>query len=163
MKTSRACAAGLLACVATLVGCDHATKLAAETALRDRASIDLVPGVLDLGYHENRDVAFNALDRLALHPSSWVLVAFAVVATIAILGAWVRRRRASLPELLGFPLVVAGAIGNGIDRAVRGHVIDFIHVRFWPVFNVADVLVVIGVALLVLASRHWRRAPVPPA
>jgi signal peptidase II len=54
---------------------------------------------------------------------------------------------------------VAGAIGNVLDRAARGHVIDFIHVRFWPVFNVADVLVVVGVGVLLLAAARSRAAP----
>jgi signal peptidase II len=141
-----------VACVATLVGCDHATKIAAETALRDRPPLQLVHGVVDLSYTENRDVAFDALARLSLHPASWLLVAFAIAATATVVGFWVRRRRASWPEHVGFACVVAGAIGNLLDRAARGHVIDFIHVRFWPVFNVADVLVVVGVGVLVWAS-----------
>ena len=155
MKPSRLCLAGLLACVAALVGCDHATKLAAESALRDHAAVSIVPGVLELAYTENRDVAFDGFARLALHPSAWLLVAFGVVMTAALLSAWIRRRRAPWPVHAGFALVLAGAIGNLIDRAAWGHVIDFIHVRHWPVFNVADVLVVVG-GVLLLGSRRAR-------
>ena len=54
----------------------------------------------------------------------------------------------------GFACIVAGALGNALDRATRGHVVDFIHVHFWPVFNVADILVVAGIAILAL----WRVA-----
>jgi signal peptidase II len=79
--------------------------------------------------------------------------------TAAVIGAWVRRRRAGWREHVGFICVVAGAIGNVLDRAARGHVIDFIHVRFWPVFNVADVLVVLGVGLLLWAASRARAAP----
>ena len=160
---SALCFAGLVACVASLVGCDHATKIAAESALRDRPPLQLVRGVVDLSYTENRDVAFDAMARLSLHPTSWMLVAFAVATTAAVIGFWVRRRRASWPEHAGFACIVAGAVGNVLDRAARGHVIDFIHVRFWPVFNVADVLVVVGVGLLTWAA--WRpssRAPRQP-
>jgi signal peptidase II len=141
----------LLGCVAGLVGCDHATKLAAESTLRSHGPVDIVPGVVDLAYTENRDVAFDALSRLSLHPSSVLLVGLALAMTAAVVGLWVSRRRARWPEHAGFAMVVAGALGNAIDRATRGHVIDFVHVRFWPVFNVADVLVVLGVAVLVLA------------
>jgi signal peptidase II len=131
-----------------LVGCDHASKRAAEAALRNRAPVSIVRNVVDLSYAENRDVAFNALSRLSLHVPAWALTAFTVMATLAVLIAWIQRRPARWPEQVGFALVLAGAIGNGLDRLVRGHVVDFIHVRFWPVFNVADVLIVSGAALL---------------
>jgi signal peptidase II len=161
MKPSRACALALLACVACLVGCDHATKLAAETALRDRAPVSVVPGVMDLAYTENHGVAFSALERLSIHPPAWLLFVVALVTTSALVALWVRRRRARWPVHAGFALVVAGALGNALDRVARGHVVDFIHVRFWPVFNVADVLVVAGGMLLLLV--HARSSRPPPA
>jgi signal peptidase II len=150
MQRSRACLLALLLCVACLVGCDHATKLAAETALRDHAPMHVWPGVMDLAYTENHGVAFSALERLSLHPPAWALFALAFVATSALMALWFRRRRAAWPEHAGFALVVAGALGNALDRVARGHVVDFIHVRFWPVFNVADILVVAGGMLLLL-------------
>jgi signal peptidase II len=153
---SALCFAGLVACVAALVGCDHATKIAAESALRDRPPFQLVQGMVDLSYTENRDVAFDVMARLSWHPASWLLVAFALATTAAVIGLWVRRRRAAWPEHAGFACVVAGAIGNVADRAARGHVIDFIHVRFWPVFNVADVLVVAGVGVLIWSTARGR-------
>ncbi len=156
MQRSRVCALALLLCVTFLVGCDHATKLAAETALRDHAPFAVAPGV-DLLYTENHGVAFSALERLSIHPPAWALFAMAVVATSALLALWFRRRRAAWPEHAGFALVVAGALGNALDRVARGHVVDFIHVRFWPVFNVADVLVVAGGIVLLLA--YARRPP----
>jgi signal peptidase II len=160
MQRSRACAFALLLCVAGLVGCDHATKLAAESALRDHAPLRIVPGVMDLAYTENHGVAFSALERLSLHPPAWALFAMAVVATSALLALWFRMRRAGWPEHASFALLVAGALGNALDRVARGHVVDFIHVRFWPVFNVADILVVAGGVLLLLV--HARRVPRPP-
>jgi signal peptidase II len=145
--------AALLVCVAYLVGCDHASKLAATAALRNRAPFRIVPGFVDLSYAENRDVAFNAFSRLSLHPPAWALAVVMLCTTAAVLVAWARRRRAAWPEQLGFALVLAGALGNTIDRLARGHVVDFIYVHFWPIFNVADVLVVAGIALLVLSRR----------
>jgi signal peptidase II len=149
-----------MGCVVALVGCDHATKLAAESSLRDRAPLALVPGVLDLEYTENHGVAFSALDRMAIHPAAWLLVAFALVATAGLMLLWLRRSRVASPaEHVGFALVIAGALGNALDRLARGHVVDFVHVRFWPVFNVADVLVVAGVALLFFARRRRQSVP----
>jgi signal peptidase II len=145
----------LAASVACLVGCDHATKVAAVSVLRDRGPLTLVPGWLDLHYTENDDVAFNAFHRLSLHPPAWALVCAMAVATAAVTVAWVRARRLSLAHHGAFALVTAGALGNAIDRVGRGRVVDFIHLRFWPVFNVADVAVVLGMALLLIL-----RAPV---
>ena len=143
--------------VAGLVGCDHATKLVAETTLRDRPPVPVVPGVLDLSYTQNRDVAFNALERLQLHPSAALLTALAAATTLALVIAWVRRRRRVSPLAhAGFALVLGGAIGNALDRLLRGGVVDFIHVRFWPVFNVADVAVCAGVALMLLGLQRPR-------
>jgi signal peptidase II len=163
MRASRAYFLGLLACVMALVGCDHATKLAAATALREHGPVVVVPGVVDLAYTENHDVAFDGLSRLSLHaPAAW-LAAFALCITAAVLVAWVRRRRAAWPVHVGFACIVAGALGNALDRATRGHVVDFIHVHFWPVFNVADILVVAGIAILglwrIAASSDLRPAP----
>ena len=140
--------AAFFVCVTCLVGCDHTSKRAAEAALRNRAPVSVVRNVIDLTYAENRDVAFNALSRLSLHVPAWALTAFTGVVTLAVLVAWMQRRPARWPEQTGFALVLAGAIGNGLDRLVSGHVVDFIHVHFWPVFNVADVFIVAGVALL---------------
>jgi len=163
MRASRACLLGLLACVAALVGCDHATKLAAATALREHGPVVVVPGVVDLAYTENHDVAFDGLSRLSLHaPAAW-LALFALLITVAVIVVWVRRRRSPWLVHAGFACIVAGALGNALDRATRGHVVDFIHVHFWPVFNVADILVVAGIAILALgrvaAPRDLRSEP----
>jgi signal peptidase II len=143
------------------VGCDHATKIAAETALRQRPDLSVVPGLLDLSYTENRSIAFSALERLSLHPPSWALVSLALVTTAAVLVLWTRQRRAGWAVHSGFALIVAGALGNAIDRAAHGYVVDFIYLHRWPVFNLADILVVAGVALL--ATRRELRRALPQA
>ena len=52
---------------------------------------------------------------------------------------------------LALLLVTAGAVGNYLDRILRGYVVDFMHVEHWPVFNVADIYVTLGVALLAIS------------
>jgi signal peptidase II len=146
--------------VASLVGCDHATKVAAESALRDGRQLTVVPGWLDLRLAENDDVAFNALSRLSLHPPAWVLTTFAVAALAAVAFAW-WRRRPSPATACAYALIAAGAIGNAADRLFRGRVVDFIHLRAWPVFNVADVAVVAGALLLILERRAVRGSADP--
>jgi signal peptidase II len=144
---------GFLASVAGLVGCDHATKAFAQATLQHHAPVILVPGIIDLGYTENRDIAFSAFSHLSLHPPAWALGIFAVVTMIAVAIAWTRRANRPWSEHAGFAMIMAGAIGNAMDRLTSGHVVDFIHIHFWPVFNLADILIVVGVGLLLLGSR----------
>ena len=56
-------------------------------------------------------------------------------------------------------LVTAGALGNYLDRVVRGYVVDFVHLAHWPVFNVADAYVTAGGVLLLAYAFQRRRAP----
>jgi signal peptidase II len=71
---------------------------------------------------------------------------------------WIMRRRvSSLTERLGLAMALSGALGNLIDRLVRGYVVDFVKVPHWPVFNVADIAIVLGFALLIVEGH--RHAP----
>ena len=76
---------------------------------------------------------------------------------------FVARKRATRTQHVGFALVLAGALGNVVDRAARGYVIDFIHLTRWPVFNVADIAVVAGMTLLMLAALRRTPPATPPA
>jgi signal peptidase II len=147
---------------ALLVGCDHGTKLVAQKALEDRGPLRLVHGVLDLRYTENHDTAFSLLRTFQFQGKAAVIAALALFALGAVAVIWWRRRNASRLEQAGFGLVVAGALGNLLDRVGRGYVIDFIHVHHWPVFNVADILVALGGIALVAASIRARGVPSPP-
>ena len=59
-------------------------------------------------------------------------------------------------------LVLAGALGNLADRLARGYVVDFIHVHRWPVWNVADAWVVMGVGALMIAGIRAAPPATPP-
>ena len=159
---------GIVLLALGMFGCDHATKLAAETKLAGSAAMPIVSGVLELRYTRNDDTAFSLLHTFGIPRTPSVLLAAASVALLSIVAMWfVTRRKASKAQHVAFALVVAGALGNVIDRAMRGYVVDFIHLTRWPVFNVADIAVVAGVILLVLAgslkSRSAAPASGPPA
>ena len=146
----------LLGFVLFLVGCDHATKLAAERTLQSEASAVLprfFGGLLELRYTRKPDVAFGLFERLAIPHQSWVLVAFASAATLAVLVMWwSRRKEASMFEHFAWAATVSGALGNVLDRIGRGYVVDFLRLPHWPIFNVADVCVVAGVVGLVVCQ-----------
>jgi signal peptidase II len=143
-----------------MVGCDHATKLAAHSMLANHAAVGLIPGVLDLRYTENRDAAFSVGRSLIGPWKQGLLIALPAIASVAILVAWRASKSSSRVEHVGFALVVAGALGNLIDRVARGFVVDFIELHRWPIFNVADVAVAVGAGLLALAHAQ-RRSPIP--
>ena len=120
-----------------------------ESSLADRPPMEVIPGVLHLTYTTNSGGAFG-LGQSA----SW-LFAGATIVVVGIIVVVSTRLTGLGAVALG--LVLGGALGNLTDRAIRGpglsgRVIDFIDVRVWPVFNIADSAVLIGAVLLAVAS-----------
>lgn len=146
-----------------LVGCDHATKLWAENTLKAAPHIDLVTGVLDLRYAANDDMAFSLLRRVPVDTKMPFFLLFGAIGVIALSVTWYRRRGAPIAEQAAYVLMLGGAIGNVADRVLRGYVVDFIHLHHWPIFNVADALLVAGVLLYVLTRARERPPPLPSA
>jgi len=158
MRTHLLLAALVVALASGLVGCDHATKRLAVDKLKDKPAIGLIPGVLDLRYVENPGSGFG-VDRL--YPEKLrrpLLYLPALVAAPLLLGLALRRRLGWL-ERLSLIFLAAGAAGNLIDRAANGFVVDFIHLHYWPVFNVADLCLCAGAALMLWSA--WRERPGP--
>jgi signal peptidase II len=88
-------------------------------------------------------------------------VIVAAAAVVVFLVVHVGRRAPDQPSLVAVALVVGGAVGNLSDRLFRdtdGAVVDFIDLQWWPVFNVADMAIVIGSALLILTVGRSERA-----
>ncbi len=143
-----------------VTGCDHATKHFAASELGSRA-VGVVPHVLELRLAHNTDTAFSLLGNSMSPHARWLLLS--VLATLVTLGAlvFIVRRWKQLSPLtrLGGALVIGGGLGNVADRLFTGHVIDFIHVTDWPIFNVADIAVTLGVLVLVWS---WNREATPP-
>ncbi len=155
---------GILLLTLSLFGCDHATKLAAQQSLSHGRAVNVVTGVLELRFTTNDDTAFSLLRTFGIERTPGLLLAASGMALAGIVAMWIAsRKRASRAQHVGFALVLAGALGNVVDRAMRGSVIDFIHVTRWPIFNVADIAVVAGVMLLGLCAIKAKRAAVPEA
>ena len=122
---------------------DVTSKVAASTWLRD-APVEL-PGPLDLQLAYNPGAAFGLGSNL---PLAVVLAVTTTVAALIAIGAW----RGWLPNPWAAGLIVGGAIGNVIDRAEAGTVVDMLHTGWWPTFNLADVAIVCGAMLLAFSS-----------
>ncbi len=146
-----------MALVVALVGCDHATKVVATITLPGASRV-VIPGVLELLYTENRNVAFSLFHGITSPAKEPLILLMALLAIAAILVAWMKRWRvASLLEHSAFALVVSGALGNAVDRLQRGYVVDFIHIVSWPVFNVADIAVCAGGVLVGLTMMRLKK------
>jgi signal peptidase II len=140
-----------------LVGCDHATKGVAKVELEGGSARELIRGVVDLRYVENTDIAFNLLRWIPETIRAPGLLVFGAITLVALGLLLLKGRDEPRMRRLALVLVTAGAIGNYLDRAVRGYVVDFVHVRHWPVFNVADVYLVAGYVLLAFGLLVYRR------
>ena len=128
---------------------DQITKRLASDRLEGRESVHVVDDVLRFTYVVNRGAAFGLLqDQTAF----FVFVGVLVIGVIAASYRYLPRSGFRLHLALGLQL--GGAIGNLIDRVRQGYVVDFVdfgyHSNWWPVFNVADSAIVVGVALLAL-------------
>ena len=133
-----------LLAVAVLVAVDQLVKVWAVTSLASVGTIPLIPDVLQLTYVENRGAAFNLLEN-----HQWLFILFAFVVIGVICAALLRGYAQTVAGRLALVLICAGAVGNLIDRIFRNFVVDMIHFTLidFPVFNVADIFVCVGVAL----------------
>ncbi len=124
---------------------DQASKIAVRQLLIDSGSrsIPLVGNLVKLTYVENRGAAFGLFQNQSLF---FIAVGILVVGGILVGQKYVPAHKKSLAICLGMQL--GGALGNLIDRVRYGHVFDFVDLTYWPVFNVADSAIVIGVAIL---------------
>ena len=140
-----------------LIALDQLVKWLVETRLPFQQPVDFIP-FISLYRTWNQGIAFSML---------WGLNDVALIAiTLGITGfvAWLASRTPveKISARLGFVLIVAGAIGNLIDRSVFGHVVDYIlfHTETWSfaVFNLADAYISVGAALIILQEIiDWRQ------
>ena len=152
---------------ALLVALDQITKLVIQHALVPGQSIDVLPPVLTLVLAYNPGAAFSFLAS----GSGWQRYFFLVIALVAsvLIITMMIKHRSDRFLCFSLSLVLGGAVGNLIDRAVAGAVVDFVLVRWpggprlldpWPAFNLADSCITVGAALLIWDS--FRRARVKP-
>jgi len=140
----------MIAAVIALAGCDHASKYAAKAGLEGATPHAVLGDVVRLDYTENRDTGFGLLRWLEPETRLPIILGLQALGAIA-LSIMLLRRRAFDVYAAGFAFALAGALGNLLDRVLRGFVVDFIRVPYWPVFNLADIWITIGVGLLALA------------
>jgi signal peptidase II len=147
----------LAALLCAVVVADQLSKSVVRATYAVGEYIPVIDGALWLTHIFNTGASFGVL-----RGQGWFFIATAVVVLVAIAWMFVRVRPQALFAQLGLALVAGGSVGNLIDRIAAGGVTDFIDVGWWPVFNVADIALNVGVALVVVwivfAPPHPERA-----
>lgn len=129
---------------AAVVLLDQLTKSLVVRSMTEGQSISVIPDVFHLTYILNPGAAFG---MFAYSRTFFICVAVFVLVIVW----WFRKEILAEPMCvrIGAALFVGGAVGNLIDRAKNGMVVDFFDFRIWPIFNVADIAICLGVGLLI--------------
>lgn len=129
---------------------DIISKILVSNFMLEDQSIKIINNFLYFTYAKNTGIAFSFLEGNMLFIISMTLI------IVVLLIKYVYNKKLNLKEKISYGLVLGGAIGNLFDRIVYGYVIDFIDVYIfgydYPIFNVADSCVVVGIILILLLS-----------
>ncbi|MBR8701840.1 Lipoprotein signal peptidase [Fusobacterium sp. DD29] len=131
-----------------LVGADQLSKYLIDTTMFEGETLPFITNFFHITYVKNRGIAFG------LFQGKLDIIGIATIIAIVAIAYYLykERNKLSLVEKMGFIYILAGAIGNMIDRVFRGYVIDMIDFRgIWSyIFNLADVWINIGVIFIIL-------------
>ena len=146
---------------AVLIVLDQATKWVAIAKLPYQVQVEFIPGVWNWHLTHNTGAAFSFL----ADAGGWqhhFFVALAILISVVLTVALRRFAREDWRNAFPFALIIAGALGNLVDRLRFGYVVDFVEWYlgsfYWPVFNIADSCIVVGAVLMVWFSL-WHKDP----
>ncbi|MEK7790619.1 MAG: signal peptidase II [Deltaproteobacteria bacterium] len=133
---------------------DQITKLLMTGLLELHQAMEIVPNFFNFTYVRNTGAAFGLLSKA---PESFRVPFFIIIPLVAltvIILIFKKTKETELLMITSLSLILGGAIGNFIDRVRFGYVVDFVDLHWfnkyhWPAFNIADMAIVIGVALLI--------------
>jgi signal peptidase II len=126
---------------------DRITKAFFSNLLSPGESLPIIRNIFHMTLVHNTGIAFGLFrDKGAV----FILIAAIAIVLLVVNIFYYRQNNEVLSRMyiLGFSLILGGAIGNLIDRVMYGHVIDFIDFRIWPVFNIADSAITIGAVII---------------
>jgi signal peptidase II len=143
-----------IATIAGIIALDQLTKFAVRSTIPLYAKRSIIPNLLDFTHVQNTGAAFGVLNAADFPFKSVVMI---VVAALALVAISLYARQLGHDERLsryGLAFILGGALGNLIDRAISGYVVDFVDVywgtaHFWA-FNVADAAITAGAILVLL-------------
>ena len=149
---------------AFVVALDQLVKFLIKTHMKLYTTISVIPDIFNITYIENFGIAFGLTGQGENQLKRWILCGVIFCAIILITVYWLKHMRKSFLFNFSLGLITGGAVGNLIDRTLRGSVTDFLEVGFkqlsWPVFNLADSAVSVGVCLFILHLILTKEQPV---
>lgn len=141
---------GLALLVLGILLLDQGTKALVRQTMDLFQSIPVLDNVFHLTYIENKGAAFGAFSG-----ATSLLTLVSIIFIVGLWFAFMKMPRRPKGSLTALALISGGGVGNLIDRLWRGSVTDMFDFRIWPIFNVADIAVTLGVlALMILVLRH---------
>jgi len=137
---------------ALIVIFDQITKFFVRTNMQlGSESVPVIGGLLRWSYHRNDGIAFGWFGDMG---ARWFLVVLSILIIIGFIYVIKTRKIDCIWQKLGLAFILGGAFGNLIDRAILGHVVDFIdfyRIGF-PIFNIADIFVTVGAGLVITCT-----------
>ncbi len=129
---------------------DVITKLIVSNTLLLRQSITIIKNFFYITYTKNTGVAFSLLNKAK------IFIIIITITIIIMLLKYIKNKYINKYEQIAYGLILGGALGNLLDRLVYGSVIDFLDFKIfnydYPIFNIADTGIVIGVIIIIITS-----------
>ncbi|NLW78413.1 MAG: signal peptidase II [Ruminococcaceae bacterium] len=143
--------------VAGLVGIDQVIKVLVSNNIALYDSVPVIPGVVELHHVQNTGAAFSFLEGQQV-----LLIVLTSIVLVVVAALLIFRQPKDKLEQIAFIMILAGGLGNLINRIAYGYVVDYINLLFmrFAVFNFADCLVCVGFVVLIIAvfrSEHKRK------
>lgn len=126
-----------------LIILDQVTKLLITDKLDLGQSMPIIDGILHFTYVRNPGIAFGLFPKMNI-----IIIVLSIVTIVLLFSIYRKTNSGNLWIKTALIFIASGAVGNLLDRIQYNVVIDFIDFRVWPVFNLADAFIVIGVVIL---------------
>ena len=150
----------LIVAVGILLALDLGTKRWAQLELAHTNGRNIVSGFWRFDYVENRNIAFSVGRQLPNSVKQPLIIGIGILALVFLIYFIIQSEKSFL-IYVSTTLIMAGALGNLIDRLINGYVVDFIHWFYkgfdWPVFNLADAYITVGMIFLITEFLFFAR------
>ena len=133
---------------------DQFTKYLIKTTMSPHESIPVIENIFHITFVRNQGAAFGIFQG-----QTAFLIAVTVIIIILLIGVYWKLARQNNILTIGLALQLGGAVGNLADRIRFSYVVDFFDFRVWPVFNIADIAIVIGVIIVAWQILVWPEGP----
>lgn len=134
-----------------LIVIDQVIKIVVNSSLKLYESITIIKNFFNITYVQNKGAAWSILSG-----NRFLLIGIAIIALFLIFMFFIKDKKLSKLEIIFYCLLIGGIVGNFIDRAIYGYVVDYLDFNIFgynfPIFNFADICIVVSVILILIKS-----------